>query len=773
VRLLVVEDSDDDFEILLRELRRGGIELTAERVTTAPDLAKALEQPFDLMTTDWLMPGFGGLQALQMVSDRSLDLPCIVISGTPSEEAAVDALRAGALDFLSKDKPLRFVPAVQRVLREAEDRRARKSAEKELRLTEGRYRAAFEAAPEALITYDLTDRRIIDANASMLRLFGYARSEIERMPLGGLSPERQPDGRLSSEVAAEYLDLALGGESQMFEWVNRDAKGNLFPSESRLTLLPSSGHQLLRVSITDLRDRRRIEEIRRRAIELELQNRRIQEANRLKSEFLANMSHELRTPLNAIIGFAELLYDGQVDPDTPQHKEFLGDILTSGRHLLQLINDVLDLAKVEAGKLDFRPEPVEISKLIGEVVAITRHIASSKKIRVETDLDPSVNQVSLDPSRFKQVAYNYVSNALKFTPEGGRVTIRVKPEGEHAFRLEVEDTGVGIATADLGRLFIEFQQLDGGAAKRHQGTGLGLALTRRLVEAQGGNVGVRSSIGEGSVFHAVMLRNARSNEAPVLSRTQSGSRFGQRTVLVVEDQPDDTELIVQALTNAGYAVETAANAAEAVAFCRNRTFDAVTLDLVLPDMNGLDLLATLRAEPHMRSVPVIVVTVIPDAKLVAGFAVHDVLRKPLDAPSLLGALERAGVRPDRPGGILVVDDDPASLRLMDALLSQLGYAAITRSNGHAGLEAAEQLRPSAVVLDLMMPGMDGIEFLDRFRRIPAHVRTPVLIWTMKDLSADEQAHLRDSVQGVVSKNGNTPSTVVTQLRALLPAEGGA
>jgi PAS domain S-box-containing protein len=770
LRLLVVEDSDDDYEILLRELKRGGMDVEAVRVDTAAALSRALDQPWDLMISDWMLPSFGGLQALKILTDRRLDLPCIVISGTPSEEAAVDAIRAGALDFLSKDKPLRFVPAVQRALREAEERRTRLAAEHELRLTEQRYRAQFEAAPEALITYDLTARRIIDANAAMLRLFGYTREEIETLPLGGLSPERQPDGRLSSDVAAELLQLALQGQSPMFEWVNRDSKGNTFPSESRLTLVPSSGNQLLRVSITDLRDRYRIEEIRRRAIELELQNRRIQEANRLKSEFLANMSHELRTPLNAIIGFAELLYDGQVPADSPQHKEFMGDILTSGRHLLQLINDVLDLAKVEAGKLDFRPEPIDVAKVLGEIVSITRTAASAKKIKVELQIDPSVATVTLDPSRFKQVAYNYVSNALKFTPESGRVTIHIKPENDLAFRLEVEDTGVGIAAADLGRLFVEFQQLDAGAAKRHQGTGLGLALTRRLVEAQGGAVGVKSVVGKGSVFHAVLPRNARASEVPVLSRTSTGSRLGQRTVLVVEDEPEDTKLIVDALTQAGYAIETASSAAEAVALCRDRAFDAVTLDLLLPDMTGLDLLATLRAQPHMRKTPVIVVTVVADAKLVAGFAVHDVLKKPLEPQSLLGALERAGVRPDRPGGILVVDDDPSSLRLMDATLSQLGFAAITRSSGAAGLEAAAQLRPSAVVLDLMMPGMDGVEFLDHFRRMPAHARTPVLIWTMKDLTAAEHEQLRQSAQGVVSKNGNTPSTVIAQLRALLPED---
>jgi CheY-like chemotaxis protein len=197
----------------------------------------------------------------------------------------------------------------------------------------------------------------------------------------------------------------------------------------------------------------------------------------------------------------------------------------------------------------------------------------------------------------------------------------------------------------------------------------------------------------------------------------------------------------------------------------------VTIDLMLPDMSGLDLVGALRAEPRMRTVPVIVVTVIPDAKLVAGFAVNDVLRKPLEPSSLLAALDRAGVRAERSGGILVVDDDLGALRLMDATLASLGFAAITRSSAESGLEAATKLQPTAVVLDLVMPGMDGVEFLDRFRRIPQHMRTPVLIWTMKDLTAAEQLQLRQSAQGIVSKNGGTPSTVVAQLRALLPEAG--
>ncbi|HSD89273.1 MAG TPA: PAS domain S-box protein, partial [Kofleriaceae bacterium] len=258
MRLLVVEDSDDDYQILLLELKRAGYAAEAERVGSENELAAALERPWDLLSTDWLLPGFGGLQALQMVKDRGLELPCIVISGTPSEEAAVDALRAGALDFLSKDKPLRFVPAIERALRESQERRALHAAERELRLSEERFRAAFDLAPDAIITYDLAALRILDANVSVQRMFGFTREQFQTISLGGLSPESQPDGRVSAVAAREYLERARY-EPVSFEWVCKDADGTEFPAEVNYALLPSSGHQLLRISIVDLRERKRVE----------------------------------------------------------------------------------------------------------------------------------------------------------------------------------------------------------------------------------------------------------------------------------------------------------------------------------------------------------------------------------------------------------------------------------------------------------------------------------------------------------------------------------
>jgi len=264
--------------------------------------------------------------------------------------------------------------------------------------------------------------------------------------------------------------------------------------------------------VTEITHRKLAVESRLTALRLEAENHKIQEASRLKSEFLANMSHELRTPLNAIIGFSELLLAGAVSPESPEHKVFLGHISTSGLHLLQLINDVLDLSKVESGKFEFFAEPVQLPVLIKEVQDILYTQIQQKHIQVTADVDPTLTDLMLDPGRLKQVLYNYLSNALKFTPEFGQVTVRARPEGGAAFRIEVEDNGIGISEADQLRLFTDFLQLDAGSTRQHQGTGLGLALARRLVQAQGGTVGVRSTRGVGSVFYLVMSR------APVIDQ---------------------------------------------------------------------------------------------------------------------------------------------------------------------------------------------------------------------------------------------------------------
>jgi CheY-like chemotaxis protein len=335
------------------------------------------------------------------------------------------------------------------------------------------------------------------------------------------------------------------------------------------------------------------------------------------------------------------MHDGKVGPVAPDHKEYLGDILTSSRHLLGLINDVLDLSKIEAGKMEFNPEPVDLGRIAAEVCDILRSLAASRRIAIAIEVDAGAGMAVVDPAKLKQVLYNYLSNALKFTPEGGSVMLRVALEDEDHFRLEVADTGIGIRAEDLGRLFVEFQQLDVGSAKKYGGTGLGLALTRRIVEAQGGRVGVESTPGQGSRFFAILPRAARRVPA---AEPVPPPHPDAPCLLVVEDDAKDRAWMVRELAAAGFALETATTGAEAVERCRRRAFAAVTLDLLLPDASGLEVLSAIRATEANRGVPVIATTIMAE-QVTSGWPLHDFLTKPLKRENLLVSLARAGVVP--------------------------------------------------------------------------------------------------------------------------------
>jgi len=639
--------------------------------------------------------------------------------------------------------------------------------ERMTRRAEARNAAVLESALDAIVLMDHLGA-IIELNAAAERLFGHARAAaIGKRVADLLIPARFGDAH--REGLQRYLSTGKGPMlGKRVELRALRADGTEVPVE--LSVVPTrvpDGPPIFAGYVRDLSERMAAELARKRALDLEAQNHRIREANRLKSEFLANMSHELRTPLNSIIGFAELLHDGEVDPGSPEHQEFLGDILRSGRHLLQLINDVLDLAKVEAGKLEFHPEGVDLLAVVREVTSILRTRAVSQGVRVQVDVDETLDDIWIDPARCKQVLYNYLSNALKFTPSGGTVTVRVRAEGPDAFRLEVEDTGIGIAPHDIARLFVEFQQLEAGAAKSMGGTGLGLALTRRLVEAQGGAIGVRSELGRGSVFHAVLPRQSTEGTPLPEPQTIAAEDANAPRILVVDDDPHDQQALVRVLSTAGYSVETAATGTRAITRCNETRFDAITLDLLLPDMSGLDVLAATRRGGLSVDAHVIVVSVVADDSAVALFNVDEVLTKPIDEAELLATLSRLGLRADEGRHVLVVDDDEGSLRLMQRTLTQLGYRVIGTKDGEAALQAVSEELPGAVVLDLMMPGVDGFEFLARFRQMPAAKRVPVIVWTVKDLSVEEHRRLRASAQAVLQKGGDR-GALVEELQLLLP-----
>jgi PAS domain S-box-containing protein len=677
-----------------------------------------------------------------------------------------------ATTFRDADGRLRGVFAAARDItaqKSLEERIRRQNAE----LTEATafLNNVLESSTEySIIAMDL-EGRILNWNAGARRNYGYSAEDMvgKRNARILYTPEDLGVGKVDA-----FMDTALrsGKAEAVFERVRED--GRRFTASVALSLRRgAAGTPIGFVLISkDITDQKRLEEqLRRQNEELEEQNRRVQEANRLKSEFLANMSHELRTPLNAIIGFSELLHDGRAGAVNTKQKSYVGDVLTSARHLLQLINDVLDLSKVESGKMEFFPEPVDPTRLMTEVRDILRTLTARKRIRLHSEIDPALGQVVLDPAKLKQVLFNYLSNALKFTPEEGQVTLRMRAVGTEDLVVEVEDTGIGIRPEDIPRLFVEFEQLDASASKKYQGTGLGLALTKRIVEAQGGRVGVTNTPGKGSIFSAILPRIDHAHMPDVAPQSKKEPQAGAYTVLVIEDAPRDREWLVNTLEAAGYGVESAATGIEALRFLNERQFDAITLDLMLPDMSGWEVLRQARADGLNRTVPVVVVTVLADAGSGVGFAIHDFLEKPVEQHDLLAALELARIRAAKGMTILLVDNNRRELKLYQSALEQNGYTTKAKSNAAAALRVAAENPPDVVVLDLVMPQMDGFEFLRRFRAAEHGRRTPVIVLTAKDLVKEQQDLLTAMAEGIVAKGDGSVRALLAEISMALMQYG--
>jgi PAS domain S-box-containing protein len=356
---------------------------------------------------------------------------------------------------------------------------------------EQKFRGLLEAAPDAMVIVG-REGRIALVNSQMEKLFGYPREELLGQPVDILVPQRYRAAHAAHRTGffSQPRARAMGAGLQL-HGQRRD--GSEFPVEISLSPLETEEGLFVSGAIRDASERRRFEQT-------------LQDASRLKSEFLANMSHELRTPLNGIIGFSELLIDGKAGELNAAQRDFLSDVLASGKHLLRLINDVLDLSKIEAGRMDLVPEAFEVLPAVQEVCSVASSVAQGKDIKVQCHVSQAVAQVTLDRHRFMQVLYNLLSNALKFTDSGGEVNLELDQRGA-ALEIRVRDTGIGISAEDLAKLFVEFQQLDSGASRRHQGTGLGLVLTRRIAELHGGSVHVESTPGQGSVFTVLLPWN--------------------------------------------------------------------------------------------------------------------------------------------------------------------------------------------------------------------------------------------------------------------------
>jgi len=660
----------------------------------------------------------------------------------------------------------------------ARDVSLQRRAEAALRDSEARLRFTLES--EQIGDWDLDLRTGVTSRSPRHdRCFGY-RFYPGEWTTATLLEHVLVDDR---EAVAQTLQQAIDGAAEWrseFRVIWPD--GSLHWLTAHGTCLRHQGRAVRMLGIvTEVTQQKLAEATRLKAQRLEAENRQIQEANRLKSQFLANMSHELRTPLNAVIGFADLLHSGAVPAGTPRHQVFLGHIASSGRHLLQLINDVLDLSKVESGKFEFLPEPVRLSKVVHEVGDVLHADLLRKQIDFQVDIDPGVEALQLDPARLRQVLYNYVSNAIKFTSVGGQVAVRALAQGPVHVRVEVQDTGIGIADADLPRLFVEFQQLDAGASKQHQGTGLGLALTRRLVQAQGGDVGVRSIPGVGSVFHLVLPRVHEPGLPPPPLPGAAGQPV--RRLLAIEQanqasgdsgagKPAGARLAAWldlGLGGTGFSVDVAGSSEQARRLVGQRRYDAITLDLRPSGEPGLEVLAGLRAHVGGQSAgPVRGMSMPGSAERAAAFSIADVLAKPLRSDEVLAAMRGLRAASGGPARVLVIDDDPLARELMGTALAVIGIEAVGLGDARQALGELDSLRPDAIVLDLMMPGFDGFATLEALRGLPRWRDTPVYIWTSMLLTDEEYAVLGRSALAVLGKGGGSFTALIEALRRWRP-----
>jgi signal transduction histidine kinase/DNA-binding response OmpR family regulator len=511
-------------------------------------------------------------------------------------------------------------------------------------------------------------------------------------------------------------------------------------------------------------------ELRDTNLELQSRNEEVERANHMKSQFLASMSHELRTPLNAILGFSELLEDQTPGPLNEKQKRFVGHVRTAARHLVQLINDILDLSKIEAGQLELQIESFPLYSVVPEVISLIRPLAMGKRVALEAIPPDADRAVLADRIRVKQVLYNLLSNAVKFTPEGGRVTLEILSKGDLP-GITVTDTGVGIAKEQQEVIFDEFRQLGDDASKR-QGTGLGLAITRRLVECQGGKISVKSEPGKGSrftvEFPAGVATPTVKASAPTISPAAPalGRSANRPLVLVVDDDPLARSLLASFLIPEGFDVRETDSGEEALRLARELQPNAITLDVLMP-VSGWQVLSELKKDPRTADIPVLVATIVDQKSAAFVLGAADYLLKPISRDTLVRALRRQLVPATEPHRILVVDDNLTDLQVSAELLASVGFMALQAPGGAEGLAMMRKERPNAVLLDLMMPDIDGFEVLRQMKEDKALQAIPVFVLTAKDLSNEEAEFLSRETQSLLSKAGPWKEDLLFRLRQTL------
>jgi signal transduction histidine kinase/DNA-binding response OmpR family regulator len=631
---------------------------------------------------------------------------------------------------------------------------------KEIRETRARLTEAIEAISEGFSLYDAEDNLVV-CNSHYEELFpaqrdamvpGTSFEQIVRAALDrGLIEDAKDDAE--AWLVGRITRHRNPGEPHL----QHRTDGRWVRVSERLTA--NGGVVATYTDITELKQREA--ELAGLVHELEIARDAANEASRTKSSFLANMSHELRTPLNAIIGYSEILQEDVDDLGAESLTPDLKKIEVAGRHLLGLINDILDLSKIEAGKMDIFIEEVEIAPLLDEVRSIIVPLVEKNGNTLEFRTPPNLGSLRTDRTKLKQSLLNILSNASKFT-ENGRLTLAVdRLEGDRpAVQFAVSDTGIGMSEAQVGRLFQAFSQADASTTKKYGGTGLGLAITRHFCQLLGGDITVASKPGEGSTFTIVLPdktglpdKAAAAAQIELADVARPNEVDDVTTVLVVDDDPAARDLLAATLKGTGYRLVHAGSGEEALNLARMVRPDAITLDVMMPKPDGWEVLTALKADAELCDIPVVMVTIMPDRGIGLSLGAVDVLTKPVDRARLTALLHRL-LRRDGP--VLVVEDDANSREMIRHVVEKMGIAIADAVNGRTALAwLAEHPAPALILLDLMMPEMDGFEFLEAFADHSEWRDVPVIVITAKQLTTDERERLMSQAKKVIAKGAFT------------------
>ena len=616
-----------------------------------------------------------------------------------------------------------------------------------------------------MISIQDRDGRFLMVNQSMAAMYGEPSSLLVGKLQHELHPVKGEAARLAERNRASFIH---GGVEENLDETFTDVDGREHTLHTFRMPFDFDGTPAILGVAVDITDR----------VQAELEAQTATAASDAKSKFLANMSHELRTPLNAIIGYAEILDEEAEEDGLDSYRDDIQRILAAGRHLLSLINDVLDFSKIESGKLELCIEKFTLQDILPAISAtaapLMRKNGNTFKIECECQAVPLVS----DATRMRQILLNLLSNAAKFT-KNGTVTLscRIEPESRNdgeLLVLEVTDTGIGMTPDQLAKLFEEFSQADASISKRFQGTGLGLAISKRLAQLLGGDIRVQSDEGVGTCFSVwvpAALEQETSDAPPADSATSQTidtiDDHGKTTVLIIEDDTNSRDLLARYITSAGMQVITAANGPDGLTRARQMKPDAITLDIFLGDLNGWDVLGEIKADPELRNIPVIICSVSDDRQKAISTGAVEVLTKPISRDAYLSAIRRHSAS-ERNGPVLIVDDLADNRAVLARNLEELGFKTETAVNGLDALQKIKDLPDlHSIMLDLMMPEMNGFDFLNKLRRQPKWRDVPVFVITAIDLSPEQREMLTATASAVVCRHGRPIETALDEVVSTL------